>query len=155
MPTVRPVFVPTCCAMLSTSAVLPTDGRAAMMTRSPAWNPAVISSRSVNPVGTPVIAVPNLSRALGALQAAGIWVIGMDDGAGDSLFETDLGMPVALVLGAEGRGLRQNTRNHCDRLARLPMNGIVESLNVSVAAGICLYEALRQRSHRHSTRGTA
>jgi len=94
----------------------------------------------------PVASVGNLARFLQVLTRSGVTVTGLDDQASESLYELDLRGPQALVLGAEGTGLRRLTRERCDRLARLPMRGSVESLNVSVAAGICLYEALRQRS---------
>ncbi|MEJ2760614.1 MAG: 23S rRNA (guanosine(2251)-2'-O)-methyltransferase RlmB [Gammaproteobacteria bacterium] len=94
---------------------------------------------------TPVIAVPNLARILRNLKEAGIWIVGTAEEAERSLYDIDLTVPLALVMGAEGRGLRQNTRRHCDFLAALPMRGTVESLNVAVAAGVCLYEAVRQR----------
>lgn len=94
---------------------------------------------------TPVIHVTNLSRTLREMQGAGIWIIGTADEAENSIFEEDLTLPTALVMGSEGLGLRQNTRKHCDKLVNIPMLGIVESLNVSVAAGVCLYEARRQR----------
>jgi len=94
---------------------------------------------------TPVIHVTNLSRALREMQDTGIWVIGTADEAENSIFEEDLTSPIALVMGSEGQGLRQNTRKHCDKLVNIPMAGVVESLNVSVAAGVCLYEARRQR----------
>ena len=94
---------------------------------------------------TPVIHVTNLSRALTEMQEAGIWIIGTADEAENSIFEEDLTSPTALVMGSEGQGLRQNTRKHCDKLVNIPMAGVVESLNVSVAAGVCLYEAQRQR----------
>ncbi len=94
---------------------------------------------------TPVITVTNISRTLRELQQAGIWVVGTDDKAEKNIYDLDLKMSVAIVLGAEGEGMRSNTRNHCDYLVSLPMQGTVESLNVSVAAGICLYEAVRQR----------
>lgn len=94
---------------------------------------------------TPVIHVTNLSRALREMQDAGIWVIGTADEAENTIYEEDLTSPIALVMGSEGQGLRQNTRKHCDKLVNIPMAGVVESLNVSVAAGVCLYEARRQR----------
>jgi len=94
---------------------------------------------------TPVIHVTNLSRALREMQDAGIWVIGTADDAENTIYEEDLTSPIALVMGSEGQGLRQNTRKHCDKLVNIPMSGVVESLNVSVAAGVCLYEARRQR----------
>jgi len=94
---------------------------------------------------TPVIHVTNLSRALNEMQEAGVWVIGTADEAENTIYEEDLTSPIALVMGSEGQGLRQNTRKHCDKLVNIPMAGVVESLNVSVAAGVCLYEARRQR----------
>jgi 23S rRNA (guanosine2251-2'-O)-methyltransferase len=93
----------------------------------------------------PYLMVTNLARALGELKERDIRIIGTSDDAPRSLYEADLRGPVALVLGAEGTGLRQLTRKTCDELVRIPMQGAVESLNVSVASGICLYEALRQR----------
>ncbi len=93
----------------------------------------------------PYIQVTNLARTIAGLKERGIWLIGMAAEAGADLFETDLTGPLALALGGEGKGLRRLTRERCDLLVRLPMLGTVESLNVSVATGICLYEALRQR----------
>ncbi len=93
----------------------------------------------------PYLMVTNLARTLNELKERDIRVIGTSDQAERSLYEIDLCGPVALVLGAEGAGLRQLTAKTCDELVRLPMKGAVESLNVSVASGICLYEALRQR----------
>lgn len=98
--------------------------------------------------GIPVITVTNLARALRAIRAAGIWVIGTAETADKSLYDIDLTIPTALVMGGEERGLRRNIRGHCDHLAGLPMQGVVESLNIAVAAGICLYEAMRQRRAR-------
>lgn len=94
---------------------------------------------------TPFITVTNLARALRQLQDAGVWLVGAAGEAEQELYAADLRGPLALVLGAEGAGLRRLTREHCDLLVRLPMAGEVESLNVSVATGICLYEAVRQR----------
>ena len=93
----------------------------------------------------PYFMVTNLARTLNELKDRGLRVVGTSDRAEASIFETDLTGPLVLVLGAEGRGLRQLTERSCDQLVRLPMKGAVESLNVSVAAGICLYEAMRQR----------
>jgi 23S rRNA (guanosine2251-2'-O)-methyltransferase len=94
----------------------------------------------------PFVQVTNLVRSLKSLQAAGIWVIGTEIGAPTSLYDADLTGPLALVLGAEGKGIRRLTREACDSLVQLPMSGTVQSLNVSVTAGICLYEAVRQRT---------
>lgn len=93
----------------------------------------------------PYIAVTNLSRALRELQEAGVWCVGAAGEAEKDLYDIDQKGPLAWVLGAEGDGLRRLTRDTCDELARIPMYGSVESLNVSVASGICLFEACRQR----------
>ena len=94
----------------------------------------------------PVATVTNLARTLGQLKERGVWVVGTDAEAPQTLFGTDLKRPLAMVLGAEGEGLRRLTRERCDFLVSIPMAGQVESLNVSVAAGIALFEARRQRS---------
>ncbi len=96
----------------------------------------------------PLVQVTNLARCLRALQERGLWLVGLEADAPQTLYETDLRGPLALVLGGEGRGLRRLTRERCDLLAALPLRGAVSSLNVSVAAGIALYEALRQRGGR-------
>ena len=93
----------------------------------------------------PVAAVTNLARTLDQLKEQSIWVVGTDGEATQTLFEADLKRPLALVLGAEGGGMRRLTRERCDFTVRIPMTGQVESLNVSVAAGVALFEALRQR----------
>jgi 23S rRNA (guanosine2251-2'-O)-methyltransferase len=94
----------------------------------------------------PFIQVTNLARTLNWLADAGVWRIGLAGEGDEVLHAADLRGPLALVLGSEGRGLRRLTREHCDRLLRIPMFGAVESLNVSVAAGVTLFEAVRQRS---------
>jgi len=120
----------------------------------------VVTSRNRNVGMTPVVSkvacgaaetqlraeVGNLARFLEYLAGAGVRIVGLDGTAATSLFDIELTGPLALVLGAEAEGLRRLTREHCDVLAKLPMHGAVESLNVSVAAGICLYEAVRQRT---------
>jgi 23S rRNA (guanosine2251-2'-O)-methyltransferase len=93
----------------------------------------------------PYFMVTNLARTLGELKERSIWCLGLSDEADRTLYQSDLKGPTALVLGAEGTGLRQLTRKTCDALVSIPMLGAVESLNVSVASGICLYEAVRQR----------
>jgi len=93
----------------------------------------------------PLIQVTNLARTLRWLKEREIWIVGTDDQAPHSLYESKLTGPLAIVLGAEGTGLRRLTRENCDVLVSIPMRGVVESLNVSVAAGVLLYEALRQR----------
>ena len=94
----------------------------------------------------PYFMVTNLARTLNELKERSIWIIGTSDVATKSIYQSDLKGPVALVLGAEGEGMRQLTAKTCDELVSIPMRGAVESLNVSVASGICLYEAVRQRS---------
>jgi len=98
----------------------------------------------------PFIQVTNLARVLRQLKQKGVWLVGTSGESGKSLYEIDLKGPLAVVLGAEGKGLRRLTAEHCDFLVAIPMVGVVESLNVSVAAGICLFEAVRQRSTQNS-----
>jgi len=93
----------------------------------------------------PYLMVTNLARTLNELKERDIWVVGLADSAPKSFYELSLAGPVAIVLGAEGSGLRQLTARTCDELVHLPMRGAVESLNVSVTAGVCLYEVVRQR----------
>jgi 23S rRNA (guanosine2251-2'-O)-methyltransferase len=93
----------------------------------------------------PLIQVTNLARTLKWLKQAGVWLIGTAGEAAQSLYQADLTGPLAIVMGSEGKGLRRLTREQCDLLVNLPMSGSVESLNVSVATGVTLYEAVRQR----------
>ncbi len=92
-----------------------------------------------------LVAVTNLARTLAALQERGIWISGTAGEADHSVYQADFTGPVAIVMGSEGKGLRRLTREHCDYLISIPMAGAVSSLNVSVAAGGCLFEAVRQR----------
>lgn len=95
----------------------------------------------------PIVAVTNLARALKGLKDAGVWLVGLaGKEAPQSLYAVDLNGPIAIVLGGEGEGMRRLTSESCDFLAHIPMRGDVESLNVSVAAGIALFETLRQRA---------
>jgi len=94
----------------------------------------------------PVVRVTNLARVMRQLRDAGIWIYGATGEAETCLYDTDLSGSLALVLGGEGKGLRRLTREHCDGLASIPLAGSVSSLNVSVATGICLFEARRQRA---------
>lgn len=93
----------------------------------------------------PFVQVTNLARTLKGLKERNIWLIGTDLDTEQDLYQADLTGPLALVMGAEGKGMRRLTREHCDFLLKLPMQGSVQSLNVSVSTGICLYEAVRQR----------
>ncbi len=94
----------------------------------------------------PVVSVTNLARAMRDLKERGVWLVAADVDARESLFEAELSGPLAWVLGAEGTGLRRLTRELCDRVVSIPLQGSVGSLNVSVATGVCLYETRRQRS---------
>ena len=94
----------------------------------------------------PLIRVTNLARTLRSLKELGIWIVGTTGSADTLVFDQDLSIPTALVMGAEGPGMRRLTTEACDFLVKLPMAGDVSSLNVSVATGICLFEAVRQRS---------
>ena len=94
----------------------------------------------------PFIQVTNLSRTLKHIQQKGVWVIGTAGEAEQLIYDCKLTGPMALVMGAEGKGMRRLTREHCDELVKLPMAGSVSSLNVSVATGVCLYEIVRQRT---------
>jgi 23S rRNA (guanosine2251-2'-O)-methyltransferase len=107
---------------------------------------AKASSGAVNYV--PVADVVNIARSLEELKKAGIWTVGLDAGAKMAYYEWDLTLPTAIVVGAEGHGLRRLVRERCDQVVGIPMLGHVGSLNVSVATAVVLYEAVRQRRNR-------
>lgn len=94
----------------------------------------------------PLVSVTNLARTMRQLSQSGIWIVGTSDNAEKSLYQLDLTMPLAMVMGSEGKGLRRLTSEHCDFLGRIPMHGSAKSLNVSVATGVCLFETVRQRA---------
>ncbi|MFO1418866.1 MAG: 23S rRNA (guanosine(2251)-2'-O)-methyltransferase RlmB [Methylotetracoccus sp.] len=125
-------------AVGATGVVIPKD-------QSVGMTPTVAKVASGAAETVPLYRVTNLARCLDKLKDSGVWVIGASGDAPRSLYEADLTVPLALVFGAEGKGLRRLTREKCDVLVEIPMYGQVESLNVSVAAGVLLYEALRQR----------
>lgn len=114
--------------------------------KSAALTPAARKVASGAAETVPLVRVTNLARCLRSLSEAGVWVVGTAGEANQTLYQADLHGPLALVMGAEGKGMRRLTREHCDNLVKLPMAGSVESLNVSVACGIVLFEALRQRT---------
>ncbi|NOZ52092.1 MAG: 23S rRNA (guanosine(2251)-2'-O)-methyltransferase RlmB [Gammaproteobacteria bacterium] len=118
--------------------IIPRD-RAATLT------PSVVKIASGAAFSIPLVAVTNLSRTLKKLQQKGIWLVGADGLSTQLVYEIDLTGHIGIVMGAEGSGLRRLTKEVCDYLVKLPMQGVVDSLNVSVATGICLYEARRQR----------
>jgi 23S rRNA (guanosine2251-2'-O)-methyltransferase len=113
--------------------------------RSVGLTPTACKVASGAAESVPFVQVTNLARTLRWLQEAGIWVVGTAGETNTLIYDADLQGPLALVMGAEEKGMRRLTREACDALVRLPMAGSVESLNVSVAAGICLFEAVRQR----------
>ncbi|SOE48933.1 23S rRNA (guanosine(2251)-2'-O)-methyltransferase RlmB [Orrella dioscoreae] len=93
----------------------------------------------------PYLMVTNLARTMRELKDRGVWLVGTDDQSQDTIHDVDAKLPMAWVMGAEGEGMRRLTRETCDRLVQIPMQGSVESLNVSVASAVCLYETVRQR----------
>ncbi|MBX3725496.1 MAG: 23S rRNA (guanosine(2251)-2'-O)-methyltransferase RlmB [Xanthomonadales bacterium] len=122
----------------ATAVVLPKD-------RSAPLNAAARKAAAGGAESVPLVRVTNLARAMEQLRRDGVWIVGLAGEAEQSLYQRDLTGPLALVLGAEGEGMRRLTREHCDFLVRIPIDAAMESLNVSVAAGICLFEARRQR----------
>src|ERR671934_644284 len=118
--------------------------------RAAGITPAVSKVASGAAEATPYLMVTNLARTLGELKERNIWIVGADERGEKTVHEADLPRAIAWVLGAEGEGMRRLTRESCDVLVRIPMQGEVESLNVSVAAGICLFESVRQRTRAHS-----
>ncbi|HEY8532199.1 MAG TPA: 23S rRNA (guanosine(2251)-2'-O)-methyltransferase RlmB [Limnochorda sp.] len=121
------------------------DGVVVPARRNAALTPAVERAAAGATSYLPWVEVVNLARALGRLQEAGFWVIGLDAAGEESLWEADLPRRLVVVVGSEGTGLRPLVRQRCDRLVRIPMRGHVGSLNVSVAGALCLFEVLRRR----------
>ena len=126
-------------AALSIQAVIAPKDRAVGLT------PAAIKAASGAAERVPFIQVTNLARCMERLKQLGVWIVGTAVEDGQPLHKLDLTVPVALVMGSEGKGLRKLTREKCDSLAYIPIDQTQESLNVSVASGICLYEMRRQR----------
>jgi len=116
--------------------------------RAAGISPAVSKVASGAAEVTPYVMVTNLARTLAELKERNIWIVGADERAEKTLYEADLPESIAWVLGAEGEGMRRLTRESCDLLVRIPMQGEVESLNVSVSAGVCLFESVRRRRGR-------
>lgn len=113
--------------------------------RSASLNPTVRKVACGAAETVPLVAVTNLSRTLKQLKQRGLWVVGTAGEAEQLIYDVDFTVPSIIIMGAEGAGMRRLTREHCDYLVKLPMAGSVSSLNVSVATGICLFEAVRQR----------
>ena len=133
-------------AVARTAAAAGANGIVLQTRRSAATSGAAVKASAGMITHLRLAPVVNVSRAIDALKEAGVWAVGLDAGARQSLYDLDLRQPTALVVGAEGRGLRRLVRERCDWLAALPMRPGVASLNASVAAGIALFEAVRQRA---------
>lgn len=114
--------------------------------RAASMNATVAKVASGAAETVPYITVTNLARTLRELKERDIWLIGTDGDAEKNVYDVSYTMPLAIIMGAEGTGMRRLTKESCDELIHIPMNGMVESLNVSVASGICLFEAVRQRT---------
>jgi 23S rRNA (guanosine2251-2'-O)-methyltransferase len=132
-------------ACLRTAEALGVHAVVAPKDRSVGLTPVVRKVASGAAERIPFVPITNLARLIRELRDRGLWLVGTVVNGGESLYKMDLKGPLALVLGAEDRGLRRLTREHCDCLIHIPMRGAVGSLNVSVAAGVCLFEAQRQR----------
>lgn len=132
-------------ACLRTASASGADAVVAPKDRAVAITDTVRRVASGGAEGVPFVRVTNLARTLDNLKQSGVWIVGTSDKGFQSLYEIDLKGPVAIVMGAEGEGIRRLTQDKCDFLARIPMKGKVDCLNVSVAAGVCLFEAVRQR----------
>jgi 23S rRNA (guanosine2251-2'-O)-methyltransferase len=131
-------------ACLRTADAAGIDAVVVPRARAASLSPAARKAATDAAETVPVFRAPNLARTLAWLKQAGVWLVGTDAAASKSLYSSKLEPPVALVLGGEGRGLRRLTRESCDELVAIPMHGTVESLNVSVAAGLVMFELLRQ-----------
>jgi len=132
-------------ACLRTADAAGVDGVIISKDNSVGFTPTVLKTSSGALDFVPVFQVTNLRRTLKAIQKKGVWITGTSDDATQSMYDADLKGALAIVMGTEGTGMRRLTRDACDFLVNIPMLGRVESLNVSVATGVMLYEALRQR----------
>jgi 23S rRNA (guanosine2251-2'-O)-methyltransferase len=135
-------------AILRTADAAGVDGVIRQSRRAAALDGAAAKASAGAVAHVRIAEVVNIARSIEELKEAGVWTIGLDGGAPVSYDAIDYTAPTAIVLGAEGSGLRRLVRERCDRLAAIPMHGHVESLNVSVAAGVTLFEAVRQRRSR-------
>ena len=133
-------------ALLRTASAAGTQGVVVTERRSAPVSAVVVKVSAGAASHLPVVEVANLARALDQIRDAGVWLTGLDASARMSLFEVDLTLPIGLVLGSEGTGLRRLTRQRCDCIARLPMVGPMQSLNVAAAGSIAMYEVVRQRT---------
>jgi 23S rRNA (guanosine2251-2'-O)-methyltransferase len=135
-------------ALIRTTGAAGLEGVVLPTRRSAGITPAVRRVAAGAAEVVPVARVPNLARALEEAKVAGLWIVGLDERAGDDVWSSNLlDPPVGLVLGAEGKGISKNVLDHCDGLVRIPMEGAIESLNVSVAGGVAMFEIARRRAH--------
>jgi 23S rRNA (guanosine2251-2'-O)-methyltransferase len=132
-------------ALLRTAEAAGVAGMIVPQSRSAALTGTVVKTSAGAAARVPVLSVPNLVRTLDEVKRAGVWTAGLDRDADQTVFEADLTVPLLLVVGGEGEGLRRLTRERCDLLLRLPMAGSIASLNASVAGAIAMYEVVRQR----------
>ena len=132
-------------AVLRTAEAAGVDGVVRQQRRAAPLGAVVAKASAGALAHVKIASVVNITRVLDELRAAGIWTVGLVQAASCKYDEVDFSLPTALVLGSEGRGLRRLVRERCDWLVSIPMNGKIDSLNVSVAAGVALYEAVRQR----------
>ena len=132
-------------ACLRTADAAGVDAVVIPASRGVGMTPAVRKVASGAADSVPLIEARNLARTLKQLKDAGVWLIGTSDQSKQTIYDQDLTGSVALIMGSEDKGIRHLTSEHCDHLVQIPMAGVVESLNVSVASGVCLYEAVRQR----------
>lgn len=132
-------------ALIRTAYCAGIDGVVIPKDRSAAATPAVSKISAGALEHTRLVRATNLVEVMATLKARGLWVAGLDRGAGDTLFSMDFNVPLAIVVGSEEKGLRPRVKKHCDMLIRIPQKGGVDSLNASVAGGIVMYEVFRQR----------
>ena len=137
-------------AILRTADAAGVDGVIRQSRRAASLDGAAAKASAGAVAHVRIAEVVNIARAVEELKEAGVWTVGLDGNADTSYDAVDYTLPTAIVLGAEGTGLRRLVRERCDRLASIPMQGHVDSLNVSVAAGITLFEAVRQRRARRA-----
>lgn len=135
-------------ACLRTADAVGVDAVVVSKNRSPALTPVIRNVASGAAETVPYIMVSNLARALDKIKESNVWVMGTSGDADQTIYEADANQRLAIVMGSEGKGMRRLTREACDELISIPMQGSVESLNISVATAVCLYEVRRQQQHK-------
>lgn len=133
-------------ACLRTADAVAVDAVVVSKNRSPALTPVMRNVASGGAETVPYIMVSNLARALEKIKQSNVWVVGTSGDCGQTIYSSSAGQRMALVMGSEGKGMRRLTREACDELVSIPMQGTVESLNISVAAAVCLFEIRRQQT---------